>query len=206
MLSTVNKLQWIAPALLFWGFWVRTNGKAPEARFTVLLLGLALVSGLLQAAGAGVASNAYLEAVVATAIAAALAFEGIGTIPLGQRYRASAIQTFMVAVLVLRLLLSQQLESYLVLASAAFRDEAPRAASAINAEIARVASIPGPVACSVMTVCYRAGKAFVYDSFWMEQRLAKGRWSKDAAEKAIEEKGIRFENNIGLTAEKRRLF
>jgi hypothetical protein len=207
MLSTVNKLQWIAPALLFWGLWAWPNRKIPEARFTALLLSLALASGLFQAAGAGVVYNAYFEAVVASAIAAALAFERIGTIPLAKRYRAGTLQTAMIAVLVLRLLLSQQLEPYLVLTSKAFRDESRQAASAMNAAIGRVAAVPGPVSCSAMTVCYRAGKSFVYDGFWMEQLVAKGRWTKEAAEKAIEEKSIRFEDNdIGLTTEKKRLF
>src|SRR5262249_31007087 len=73
MLSTVNKLQWIAPALLLWGLWAWPNRKAPEAKFTALLVSLALVSGVIQAAGAGVATNAYLEAVAAAAVAAALA-------------------------------------------------------------------------------------------------------------------------------------
>src|SRR5262249_18926142 len=102
---------------------------------------------------------------------------------------------------------SQQLEPYLVLTSKAFREESRHAASAMNAAIARIAAIPDPVSCGVMTVCYRAGKAFVYDPFWMEQRVAKGQWTKAAAEKAIEEKGIRLEDDdIGLIREKKRLF
>jgi hypothetical protein len=207
MLSTVNKLQWIAPALLFWGLWAWPNRKAPAARFTALLLGLALLSGLFQAAGAGVVYNAYFEAVAASAIAAALAFEGIGATPLAKRYGSGAMQTVMIAVLVLRLLLSQQLEPYLVLTSSAFREELRQNAAAMNAEIARVRAIPGPVSCSIMTVCYRAGKAFVYDGFWMEQRAAKGGWTKEAAESAIREKGIRFEDaDMGLIREKKRLF
>jgi hypothetical protein len=207
MLSTVNKLQWIAPALLFWILWAWPNRKAPEARFTALILGLALLSGLFQAAGAGVVYNAYFEAVVASAIAAALAFERIGATALARRYGSGAMQTAMIVVLVLRLLLSQQLEPYLVLTSSAFREELRQNAAAVDAEIVRVRTIPGLVSCSTMTVCYRAGKAFVYDRFWMEQRVAKGEWTKDAAERAIREKGIRFEDGeIGLTRAKKRLF
>jgi hypothetical protein len=207
MLSTLNKLQWIAPALLFWGLWAWPSRTAPEARVTALLLGVALLSGLFQAAGAGVVYNAYFEAVVASAIAAALALEGIAATPLAKRYGPGAMQTAMIATLVLRLLLSQQLEPYLVLASPAFREESRQNAAAVNAEIARVRAVPGPVSCSIMTVCYRAGKAFVYDPFWMEQRVAKGRWSKEAAERAVQEKGIRFEaGDIGLMRQKKRLF
>jgi hypothetical protein len=207
MFSTVNKLQWIAPAVLFWGLWAWPNRKAPEARFTALLLGTAFVSGVLQAAGAGVAYNAYFEAALASAIAVALAFEGIGATPLAERHKAGALQTAMIAVLVLRLLLSQQLEPYLVLTSPAFHEEARRNAVAMNAEIARIRAIPGPVSCDVMTACYRAGKGFVYDSFWMQQRVAKGGWTMETAEKAAKEKGIRFETgDPSLIHEKKRLF
>jgi hypothetical protein len=207
MLSTVNKLQWIAPALLFWGLWAWPNRYTSEAIFTALLLGLALASGLFQAAGAGVVYNAYFEAVVASAIAVALAFERLGNITIAKRYGAGVLQTVTIGILVLRLLMSQQLEPYLVLTSKAFRDESRHASSVMNAEIARVAAIPGPVSCSVMTVCYRAGKAFVYDEFWMGQLIAKGRWTKQAAEKAKEEKGIRIDSNdVGLSTEKKRIF
>ncbi len=207
MLSTVNKLQWIAPALLVWGLWAWPNRAAPEARLTALLVSLGLASGLFQAAGAGVVYNAYFEAAAASAIAVALAFEGIATTPLAKRYGPGAVQTAAAAVLVLRLVLSQQLEPYLVLASPAFREESRLNAAAMKAEIERVRAIPGDVSCSIMTVCYRAGKPFVYDVFWMGQLIGKGQWTKDAVEAAIRQKNIRFEtNDAAATREKKRLF
>jgi Dolichyl-phosphate-mannose-protein mannosyltransferase len=207
VLSTLNKLQWIAPALLIWGLWAWPNRKAPAAKFTALLAGLSLVSGLFQAAGAGVVYNAYFEAAVASAIAVALAFEGIGSTAIAKRFGTGALQTAIIAVLVLRLLLSQQLEPYLVLASSPFRAESQQNLDALNAEIARIKSIPGPVSCSIMTVCYRAGKAFVYDAFWMDQLVAKDKWTKEAVEQAVRDRGIRFEvNDSGASREKKRLF
>ncbi|MGO9982876.1 MAG: glycosyltransferase family 39 protein [Rhodomicrobium sp.] len=193
MLSTVNKLQWIAPALMFWGLWAWANRKAPAAQFTALLLGLSLTSGLFQAAGAGVIYNAYFEVVVASAIAAAIAFVGIGRSVLAKRYGTDALQTAMISVLVLRLMLSQQLEHYLVFTSPSFWAEEQQNLAAFNAEVARVESIPGPVSCSMMSVCYRAGKAFVYDRFWMPQLIAKGEWTRSAVDHAILDRGIQFE-------------
>ena len=207
MLSTVNKLQWLAPALIFWGIWAWPNRDEPAAKFTALLLALSLASGLVQAAGAGVVYNAYFEIAFASAIAAALAFEGIGSTPVAKRYGEGAVQTAMIAVLVLRLLMSQQLESYLVFVSPAFREEIRHNAHETDAEIARVKAMPGPVSCSVMTVCYRAGKAFVYDGFWMDQLVAKGKWTKDAVDAAVRERGIRFEaNDAAAGRQKKRLF
>jgi hypothetical protein len=193
MLSTLNKLQWIAPALLFFGLWAWPERRAPAVRFCALLLGLSLVSGLVQAAGAGVTYNAYLEAVFASAIAVALAFEGLANTPAARRFGLGAMRSAMIAVLVLRLLLSQQLEPYLVLFSPSFRDEVRQIAAAMSAESSRVASIPGPVSCSVMTACYRGGKSFVYDPFWTEQGIAKQRLTVEGVDGAVKDRAIRFE-------------
>jgi drug/metabolite transporter superfamily protein YnfA len=207
MFSTINKLQWIAPALLFWAYWAWPRRNLPQAKLSALTVLLALASGLFQAAGAGVVYNAYFEAAVASAIAAGLAFEGFETAPIARRIGLAAIQTAMIIVLTLRLLLSQQLEPYLTLASSAFREENRENAAAAAKEIARVRSIEGPVSCSIMTVCYRAGKAFFYDGFWVAQFEAKSRKTKEEIAAAIREKGIRFEaNGTAASREKKRLF
>ncbi|MGO9173280.1 MAG: hypothetical protein ACLP7P_15140 [Rhodomicrobium sp.] len=189
----LNRLQWIAPALLFWGLWAWPNRKVPAVRFTALLLGLSLASGLFQATGAGVTYNAYFGVVFASAIAVALAFEGIASTAIARRYGVDTLQTAMIAVLVLRLLLSQHFEPYFVLTSASYREELRQQSAAANAEAARIRSTPGPIYCWPMSVCYRAGKAFVYDNYWAQQLIARGRWSKEAVEQAIRERGIRFE-------------
>jgi hypothetical protein len=207
MLSTVNKLQWIAPALLFWGIWAWPNRREPATRFSALLLALSLLSGLIQAAGAGVTYNAYFEAVFASAIATGVAFEGLAKPRAGARLSAGTMQTVMIAVLALRLVLAQQLEPYLVIASPAFRDQVRENAAVFEQQTARVASLPGPVSCSIMTVCFRAGKAFVYDGFWAEQLIAKGKWTKDAVDEAVAARGIRQEAiDPRASVDKMRLF
>jgi 6-pyruvoyl-tetrahydropterin synthase related domain len=207
VLFSLNRLQWFVPAWVFIGLWAWPNRKEPAARFTALLLGFSLLNGLIQAAGAGVTYNAYLGLLLATAIGAALAFEGIGSTAIAKRYRPGAIRTAMVAVLVLRLLLSQQLEFLLVLTSPSFREQVRQHAAAMSAEIDRVRSIPGAVSCWPITVCYRAGKAFVYDQYWVPQLIATGRWSKEAVEQAIQERGIRFEEIApSVSVGKKRLF
>src|SRR5271166_2664890 len=110
ILMSANRLQWIAPALVFWGIWAGRNGKTPAVRFTSLLLSLTLVNGLIQAAGAGVTYNAYFGAVLATAIGVALAFEGLANTALAARYGVPVLQNAMIAVLLIRLLASQQIE------------------------------------------------------------------------------------------------
>jgi hypothetical protein len=60
-------------------------------------------------------------------------------------------------------------------------------------EIARVAALPDPVSCSILTVCFRAGRAFAYDAFLMHQRVATGAWSVDRLRAAVNALGLRFE-------------
>lgn len=207
ILFALNRLQWIAPALLFWGFWAWPNRNEPIARFTALLIGLSLASGLFQAAGAGVTYNAYFGAVFASAIAVALAFEGIASTTLAKRYGANALQAAMIAVLALRLLLSGQIEPYLVLVSPSFRQEFRERAAVMDAEAERLRAIPGNVYCWPMSASYRAGKPFAYDNYWVSQLIAKGRWTTDAVAEAIRARGIRFEAADSRVAlEKKRLF
>ena len=203
----VNRLQWIAPAILIWGFWAWPNWKEPAARFTAMLIGLSLASGLFQATGAGVTYNAYFGAVFASAIAVALAFEGIASTPIAKRYTANALQTAIVAVLALRLLLSGHLEPYLTLASPSFREEYREAAAAMATEVQRFRSIPGNVYSWPMSVPYWAGKPFVYDNYWVTQLIATGKWTKDAVAEAVRERGIRSETvSQPLPLDKKRLF
>lgn len=207
MLSTLNKLQWIVPALAVWGYWAWTSRQEPAARFTALLLALSLASGLFQAAGAGVTINAHFEVVFASAVALAVAFEGVAATGLARRFGTKTVQIAVIMLLAFRLLLSQQLEPYLVLTSAAYREEARNNAAVMRAEIARVKALPGAVNCSVMTVCYRAGKDFVLDPFWMGQLVAKRRRTQAEIDEAIKDRGIRTEDiDLRVIREKKRLF
>ena len=205
ILTTINKLQWVAPALLIWAMWAWPNRRDPAVRFTALLLGLSLASGVFQAAGAGVSFNAYLEVTFASAIAVALAFEGISKTAFARRFGTDLTQMAIIAILVLRVLMSQQLEPYLFLVSPALRAEVRQAEAITVSESARIRSIPGPVSCSELFVCYRAGKAFVYDPFWANGRAAL---SPDFNPVQIAlSRGIRFEAiDLRGYREKKRLF
>jgi hypothetical protein len=200
MLSLIGKLQWIAPTLIFWGLWAWPNRSESAVRFSALLLGVSLASALLQAAGAGVSINAFFELVFASAIAIALAFERIANAPVAMSFGTGRVQAIMIGALALRLLLAEQPEAYLVLFKPSFRAEILGNAHTMDAEINRIRAIPGQVSCTNnMTVCYRAGKAFVFDNFWISQKLATKSISKQNSEQAMA--GIRFET-IDANAQK----
>ncbi|MGO9461551.1 MAG: hypothetical protein ACLPWS_20350 [Rhodomicrobium sp.] len=193
VLMAVNRLQWIAPAVAAWALWAWRNRTQPAAQFTALLIGITLVNGLGIAAGAGVTYNAYLALTFASVIGIGLAIEGFDTAAIARRFSGGAARVTIVAVLLLRLVLSQHYEFYLVLASPSFREDYRQHAAALNAEIARIRSIPGPVSCQPISLCYRAGKDFVYERYWVQQLIATGRLTQDAVDQAIPERGIRFE-------------
>jgi len=189
-LANINKLQWIAPALLCWLFWACSKRMA---QFTALLLGLTLFSGLVLTGGAGVVHNAYFEAFFASAAAVALAFQGIGGTALAKHLGVGRLETAVIAVLLLRLAISQNLEPYYLFFSSDFRLGIMQRVEVTNAEIERIRDMPGPVSCSIMTVCYRAGKSFVFDRFWVEEKLATGTATREEVSDAIAKAGIRFE-------------
>jgi hypothetical protein len=85
------------------------------------------------------------------------------------------IGAIVLGVLILRLLVSSRLEFAYVLFSPQYRALAAENAAVTRAEAARIAAIPGPVACSNLVVCRIAGKPFVYDQFWVTELVETGR-------------------------------
>jgi hypothetical protein len=59
-------------------------------------------------------------------------------------------------------------------------------------EIIRISKIPGSVSCSVRTICYLAGKSYVYDPYAVSQQIATNHMTAD--EVAQLSKNIKFEN------------
>jgi hypothetical protein len=200
LLSILNKFQWVAPAAIVGAFWAWQERRAPGPRLAALMLGLSIASALLQGTGAGVVYGAFYEITAASAIAIGLALQGLGRSALARRFGDAALQKLIIALLLVRLLASQQIDQYLIFVSPSFREEVRHAAAVTEAEIARIREIPGPVACSNMTVCYRAGKAFLYDGYWVDQFVATGIRTREEVERTLTEKGIRFEDIDPRTA------
>jgi hypothetical protein len=206
-LRVANKIQWVAPALLLWAIWAWPNRHTAPARFSALLIAISYAACTIQTAGDGVVRNAFFELVFASGVAAGLAFGGIVEIPLARRFGVVQAQRVMIAVLILRLVLAQGAEPYLAIFSQDFRADVRQKISIMNREVERIRAIPGPVSCASMTVCYRAGKAFAYDPFWVRQKLATGKMSREQIDDAITRAGIRFEViDPNLWIEKKRLF
>jgi hypothetical protein len=208
-LGSLGQLQWIAPALIIWALWAWYDRKSRAARFTALYIAVALAAFFVQKFGAGVAANAQFELVAATAIGLGVAFSATEATPFARRFGANTSRLAILGVLIVRLLLSNHVEPYLVLASPEFRRLFHENADVVRREVERVRNIPDAVHCSVITVCRLAGKPFVFDPFAIEQRVKTGKLTPDQVTAAIAARGIRFEQiDSRATAEwaSRRIF
>src|SRR5437764_273003 len=80
--STLGRLQYILPAMALWAIWAWVESRSHAARFTALLIGIALPLCLLQKSGAGVDENAQFELIFATAVGVGVAYDGLLRDPL----------------------------------------------------------------------------------------------------------------------------
>jgi len=95
-----------------------------------------------------------------------------------------AARATVVLVLVVRLLATFRIEPFLVLFDPAYRAEFYVHAQAARADAARVAAIPGPVACTIISICRMAGKPHVYDDFVTDMLIYSG------AAKGLDARGL----------------
>jgi hypothetical protein len=203
-LQGLGLLQWIAPALLIVTTWAWYQRQSDAARLVSLFAAIAFVVYFLQKLGDGVDDNAQFELVVAVAIGIGCAIHDVAAIPAARRWGIDYSRSVIVLILIARLLLSFRMSPYLVLASADFRQLLRNNALIVNVEIARIAATPGNVACSIVTVCRLAGKAFEVDAFNVYERILTGRLSPAEVDRLVQARGVRFERIDERAAHKRR--
>lgn len=172
--TNLGRLQFILPALVLWAIWAWSERDSRPAQFTAWLTGAGLIMYMVQKAGSGVDENAQFELIFAAAIGIGLAYDRLPNDPLRTGWSANAIRLLVLGVLIARLLLSTRLEFAAVLFSPQYRAMAAEHAAVARAEAARVAAIPGPVACSNLVICRAAGKPFVVDPFKADMMVATG--------------------------------
>jgi hypothetical protein len=173
-INGLGRLQWILPALVLWGIWVAAEPVSRAARFTAMLVAVAFVAFVGQWSGEAILDNAQFDLVIATAIGLGLAFDRAGKTSFAQSHGLTAARTVIVLVVAARLLATLRIEPALVLFSPAYRAEYDVNAQVVRDDAARVAAIPGPVACDFKVVCRLAGKPFSYDDFRTEMLVATG--------------------------------
>ncbi len=180
----LGRLQWILPGLVLWAIWAAAEPNSRAARFTMLFVSVSFVAYVLQWSGEAILDNAQFDLVIATAVGLGLAFDRAGKTPFGRRHGEIAARAVVVLVVAVRLVATLRIEPALVLFDPAYRAQYFANAEVVRQEAARIATIPGPVACDYKVVCRLAGKPFSYDDFRAEMLVATG------ASNGLDEQGL----------------
>jgi hypothetical protein len=191
----IGRSQWIIPALAIWALWAWSERTTVAARFTGLYIGIAFASFVVQWGGEDILDNAQFDLVIATAVGLGIAFDRIGATDFARRYGVAAARATVVLVLVLRLVATLRIEPFLILFDPAYRAEFYVAAQAAREDAARVAAIPGPVACTVKIVCRMAGKPYVWDDFRTDMLIYSGAAKGLDAPGLIRQRGYTYYEN-----------
>jgi len=170
----IGRAQWIIPALVIWALWAWGERKTVAARFTGLYIGIAFAAFIAQAGGEDILDNAQFDLVIATAVGIGIAFGHMDASDFARRHGVEAARATVVLVLVVRLLATFRIEPFLILFDPAYRSEFYLNAQATQEDAARVAALPGPVACTVKIVCRMAGKPYVWDDFRTDMMIYSG--------------------------------
>lgn len=175
LIGNIGHLQWSALALWIWAGWAFSDRQSEAARFTALHIGSGLFACILQWFGHGVARNAEFDLILALGIGIGVAFTRIETSWFAKRLGVRWSRDLMIAVLLLRLVVSDRQESALLVLNSDFRTSLTTRQRNILTDATRVAAMQGEVACDVKIVCRLAKKPFVVDEFKIEELIATGR-------------------------------
>ncbi len=172
--------------------WLVYDRRSRLAQRMAVLLALTFIGGFVQSLGDGLDVNAYFEFLFALAIGIGLAFSKMQASP-ASAPRATVTRLAFVSVLLTALAFSSQGEPYKFAFSREFRQDVVENVDAVRTEVRRLKKMQGNVSCSVMLVCYWAGKQFVWDDFAMRERVATGKWTGAELKRQARLHHIRFE-------------
>ena len=195
-----GRLQWILPALIMWAVWAVPARREPLARFLMLYVGIGLLAYLVQWTGGDVLDSAQLDLVIASAIGLGIAFERGGTLRFVRRLGEERMRALVVFVLVLRLAATSHAEPFLLLTDAAYRAEFPANADVTRAAAARIATLPGRIACGNKLVCRMAGKPFLFDDFRADMILQTEAPPRTTTADLIRQHGLIYVNDDPRTS------
>ena len=173
-LKSLGRLQWVAPVWPFWIAWLRSSSDLRAKRITVILVVAGVATWLFWRLAPAVSENVQFELVFATSLCVAVTVGGFRERSIVTPFGPIALSSIFCLVLIVRLLASFQNDPYLLLTSPAYRFAIAEKSRVFDHEVERIRAIRDPVSCSIRTVCYLAGKVFVFDLFPVQQRVATG--------------------------------
>lgn len=154
------------PMIMCSGRLWRERRRDRRAGLLVIGIWVSLLLGVLQGSGSGVDINAYFEMLIFLSIACPVALALRSPPAWGRRFR------FLLA------LPPAIMIPYGAVASASEIRGKAAGVAAVDAMVSRIRTIPGPVACEDLALCYWAGKDFEVDFFSTRQKLTQGEFRK----------------------------
>jgi 6-pyruvoyl-tetrahydropterin synthase related domain len=164
LLGLTNAVGMAGMIVPLWLVWRQRGAMGSPYGLVCLFSVLALLLGIVQRTGVGVAYNAQFELLIALSLATGVALSS----PLartGRRRQWLALVAMLPILIDLPASMSHALHD--LSAMGQDRDAWQRA-------IGRIAAIPGPVGCGNPLLCYWAGKPFVIDLFNANLAIAAG--------------------------------
>ena len=189
VVGNIGHLQWPALAFAIWAGWA-LDDRGSAARFTALYIAAGLCLCILQWFGHGVSTNAEFDLIFALGIGVGVTWAGIETGWFAKRIGVNRARDVMIAALLLRLIVSDRQETALLILSSEFRSSIDAIQANVLSEAARVAAMPGDVACVVKIECRLAGKPFVVDEFKMEELVTTGKATTGEVEQMLADRHI----------------
>ena len=160
IVGSFQRIQWIAVPLLFWLYAYRALSTDVARYVTAALIVSAWMVWWGTGVAEGVGTNAIFELVFASSVALACAASSAFDKRWKVLGRVFYPRDLVLALIVARLLASFDFAPYALLSDSSYRAEIARRVNGMEADIAFVKAIHGRAACSVMTVCYLAGKPY----------------------------------------------
>ena len=165
--------------------------RSAGERFLLIYLVVGFVVFALGRTGDGVGVNAMFELILAIAVAAAIALDRLQSTWLDRWLSPETVKWALLAGMAAIFLHSPDPKAYRFWISPGFHRATALQIQATEAAIGNVRTLPDPVSCSTTTVCFRAGKRFVYDEFAMDERVLAGHWSEAQRQRKLVSAGIK---------------
>lgn len=170
--SMSNYLYFIQGAFIAGLIWMLGNREFGLSRVLVAAFVVAHVVATFILGWAGAGPNHLTEAMVATAMTAALAMQGAERLVGGLRFPRAAFAVVLTLPFFLTsiVLLPTRVPSDL----ARYAKEVPESEAEFAYVSKFVSAQPGPALCETLLLCYAAGKPEEYDSFAVDEALRTG--------------------------------
>ena len=176
IIGSLQRIQWLAIPLLFWAVSFRSFKRRQVKYVTAAMVVSGWLFWWMTGVVKGVGTNAIFELAFSTSVALACAASAAFATRLQVLGRTFTLGPIVFSLIILRLLASFDMAPYALLLDPSYRAEIERRANRVIEDVAFVRGSSKNVACSVMTVCYLAGKPYDLTAPRIVQR-SEDKWS-----------------------------